>query len=197
MFSNKKGVFVTPKVRPSQNSKKFESQIVNNIPFLNQIAAKYVNNNEDKEDLIQETVYKALKNRKTFRANSNIKGWLTIVLKHTFINQYHKNKNYKNSIDIEIDNLIFENLGKPIFQRKPDNLNRVNKTFVKDIYWEALNQLPGEYKLVILMSDVDGFSYDQISEFLNCSVGTIRSRLYRSRKSMVKNYRRLTLNDKY
>lgn len=197
MFSNKKGVFVTPKVRSSQNSKKFESQIVNNIPFLNQIASKYVKNNQDKEDLIQETVYNALKNRKNFRANSNIKGWLTIVLKNTFINQYHKNKSYKNSIDIEIDNLIFENLGKPIFQRKTDNLNRVNKTFVKDIYWEALNQLPGEYKLVILMSDVDGFSYDQISEFLNCSVGTIRSRLYRSRKSMVKNYRRLTVDDKY
>lgn len=188
---------MTFKVRESQNSKEFDTQIVNNIPFLNQIASKYVKNNEDKEDLIQDTVYKALKNRNKFRANSNIKGWLTIVLKNTFVNQYHKNKGYKNSIDIEIVNFIYEDLGEPVLERKQDNLYSGDETFVKDIYWEALNQLPVEYKLVILMSDVEGFSYDQISEFLNCSVGTIRSRLYRSRKTILKNYRRLTLNDKY
>jgi len=186
-----------PKIRPSQNSKDFNKQIVNSIPFLNQIASKYVKNIEDREDLIQDTIYKALKNRGKFKANSNIKGWLTTVLKNTFINQYHKKKNCKNSVDIEKVDLVYEEKGEPMREIKKETLCSENNTFVMDVYWDALNLLSLEYKLVILMSDIEGFSYNQISEFLNCSVGTIRSRLYRSRKMMVKNYRKLTINDKY
>jgi len=183
------------KSRISQKSREFDSQIVNNIPFLNQIASKYVKNVEDKEDLIQETIYKALKNRSKFKTNSNIKGWLTTVLRNTFINQYHKKKSYKEIVDIELVKLTYEKIIVTTFERKQDNLRGLKTTSLQDIYWEALNQLSVEYKLLILMSDVEGFSYNQISEFLNCSVGTIRSRLYRSRKMMIKIYRKLTISD--
>ena len=138
----------------TQKLREFDSQIVNNIPFLNQIAAKYVSNVEDKEDLIQETIYKALKNRRKFKANSNIKGWLTTVLKNTFINQYHKKKNHKESVDIESINLKYED----IFERKQVNFCNLKSTSVKDVYWEAFNKLSYEYKLLIMMSDVEGFS---------------------------------------
>lgn len=184
------------KLETSIKSNEFDNQIVNNIPFLKQIASKYVKNIEDKEDLIQETIYKALKNRRKFKTDSNIKGWLTTVLKNTFINQYHKKKSCKIIVDIELLNLTNEDIIETTYERKQDSLYSLKTTSVQDIYWEALNQLSLEYKLLIQMSDVEGFSYNQISEFLNCSVGTIRSRLYRCRKMMVKNYRKLTLINK-
>lgn len=192
-----KGKFVSEILGLSQRSREFDNQIVKNIPFLNHIAAKYVNNIEDKEDLIQETIYKALKNRRKFKANSNIKGWLTTVLKNTYINQYHKKKSYKEIVNIESVNIPYEDINDVTIEKKQDNLNVTKSTSSKNIYWEALNRLSLECKLLILMSDIEGFSYNQISEFLNCSVGTIRSRLYRSRKMMVKNYKKLSLSDKY
>ena len=84
----------------------FELKIIQNLSFSKKIATKYVHNEDDLNDLFQDTVYKAFKHKDKFEINSNVKGWLTTILKNTFINQNQKNKYKKFFIDI--DSIILE-----------------------------------------------------------------------------------------
>lgn len=169
----------------------FELQIVRNLPFLRKIASKYLKNEEDQKDLIQDTVYKALKNKHKYSPDSNLRGWLFTVLKNTFVNQYHREKN--RGFTIEMD--LLKHQGNQIHNSIQFDGNRDNGWYdhsnFPDDYCAIMNGLSLEVKSIVIMCAIEGFSYQQISEHMHCPIGTIRSRLYRSRKLMVRSYRKL------
>ena len=87
----------------------FGSMILAHQSFLHQLAMKLTKSFEDSNDLIQETYFKALKNRDKFQEGTNIKGWLYTIMKNTFINAYRKRKNQNTFVD-ETENKYFINM---------------------------------------------------------------------------------------
>ena len=169
----------------------FDHQLIGNLAFLGKIATKYIKDEEDRKDLVQDTVYKAIKNKHKFKANSNLRGWLVTVLRNTFINQYHRNKHYQYSVGLEPASLEGETIQDPILNSIAQPLDADSSYRLRDSYNVAVKQLSIDLQILIIMCDVEGYTYEQISDFLDCPVGTVRSRLYRSRKSMVQSYRKM------
>ena len=169
----------------------FELKIIQNLSFLKKIATKYVHNEDDLNDLVQDTVYKAFKHKDKFEINSNVKGWLTTILKNTFINQNQKNK-YKNFF-IDIDSIILESdsIHSAKIKSNAYTIHIDTKYSVSDNYDSALKNLSFINQTMILMCDIEGFSYLQIAEYLGCPIGTVRSGIYRSRKYLLRAYRKV------
>ena len=87
----------------------FNSMITNHQDFLHQLAMKLTKSNEDSNDLMQETLFKAIKNKDKFQEGTNIKGWLYTIMKNTFINAYRIKKNQNTFVD-ETENKYFLNI---------------------------------------------------------------------------------------
>lgn len=172
----------------SGNNKKgrFEKEALTHIDSLYNLSSYLTKNSDDAKDLVQETYYKAYKFFHQFQEGTSIKAWLFKILKNTFINLYRKKVREPEIIDyekvesfiglIKDDNFDFAHL-------EEDNL--LNK-FLSDDVVSALNQLPDDFKIVVLLSDVEGLSYKEIADIMECPIGTIRSRLSRARKMLQK-----------
>lgn len=102
--------------------------------------------------------------------------------KNTFINQYYKNKYRKYFDDINPVTLESESIQEPVLNPLSFPFGFVDKHFFPDSYNLSVKSLAYEFQILILMCDIEGYSYQQIAEYLNCPVETVRSRLYRCRK---------------
>lgn len=160
---------------------KFEELIEKNIDSLWSAALRLTKNREDAEDLIQETCIKAFENLDSLSHDSKAKGWLFKILTNTFINQYRKEKRSPEKVDIDADRDFLE----PIFFKNGQYIDIENEIFANVLdeeIKEAIDCLPLEFRLVVLLVDIEGLSYRDIEEILNISSGTIASRLYRGRR---------------
>lgn len=173
----------------------FFEKLTENIWLLKKLARKYIRNEEDGKDLVQDTIYKAIKNRDKYKDNTNIKGWLTRILQNTFINQYHKEKDGKNMVSFESLNMYDENDYDPVINKFTHPFDRSIKYEFSDCFNLTLNKLEEQNQLLIFMRDIEGYSYKQIAGYLNIPVGTVRTRLYRSRKDMKLKYREINKDD--
>ncbi|PYQ62085.1 MAG: RNA polymerase subunit sigma-24 [Acidobacteria bacterium] len=148
----------------------FEKAAMPYVDSLYNTAYRMTRNSEDAEDLVQETYLKAYKYYDKFEEGTNFKAWLFKIMKNTFINNYRKKKLTPHKIDFSE---IEESYEREIFQDMMD----------EDVK-RALDSLPHDYKMVVLLADIEGFSYKEIAEILDCPVGTVMSRLYRGRKML-------------
>jgi RNA polymerase sigma-70 factor (ECF subfamily) len=142
---------------------------------------------EDAEDLIQETYLKAYKYYERFSEGTNFKAWLFKIMKNTFINSYRKKKLQPPKVDFdEIQEGLEETL-----------MEKANASLIDPESWlmsvemdhevrEALLSLPHDYKMVVLLADLEGFAYKEIADILAVPVGTVMSRLYRGRRMLEK-----------
>jgi len=156
----------------------FAMTIKNHRQMLSSTAMRLTNNTDDAQDLIQETMIKALRFFDTFDAGTNVKGWLYTIMRNTFINQYHKNARRRNIITQEEQitdaHLISSARG-----------NQAESTFaVGDIYL-ALNALD-KSRSVPLIRYVEGYSYQEISDQLGIPLGTVKTRIHEGRKQLRK-----------
>lgn len=167
----------------SQLYAEFERDAIPHMDALFNYALRMTGDSDDANDLIQETYLKAFRFFDKFERGTNCKAWLFRILRNTYINTYRKNKKEPEKVDYdEIEN-YFENiksnstdsshLEKDIF----DNL-------LDDELSGAISSLPEDFRTVIILSDIEGFSYEEIADFVDCPVGTVRSRLHRARKMM-------------
>lgn len=143
--------------------------------FLKQLAIKLTKHIDDAEDLIQETFYKALKNKERYQPETNMKGWLYTIMKNTFINGYRKNKNNNTFID-ETENQFY--LNQYAESTRTDDL--VDHQFVMN----QINSIDRIY-LESFMMYFNGYKYEEISEELNLPLGTVKSRIFLARKKMI------------
>lgn len=156
------------------------------MPFLDALyntAYRMTRNAEDAEDLVQETYFKAYKYFHRFEPGTNLKAWLFKIMKNTFINIYRKNQKKPPSSDFADIEGIFENQVSDEFPRKikspeEDLLENVLDGHVQ----QALDSLPADYRMAVILADLENFSYKEISEILEIPLGTVMSRLYRGRK---------------
>jgi RNA polymerase sigma-70 factor (ECF subfamily) len=144
-------------------------------------ALAIVRNSDDAQDLVQETYFKAYKNYHQFEGGTNSKAWMFMILKNTFINNYRKLKREPAKVDYNEIEEIYENIKSN--QTKNNNLGLdFYQNLLDDDLADALEKLPVKMKEVFLLCDLEGYTYEEISDIANIPIGTVRSRLHRARK---------------
>ena len=162
------------------------------MPFMGPLysaALRMTHNPADAEDLVQETYLRAYKGFGTFESGTNLKAWMYRILTNTFINQYRAARRRPEKADVEdIEDLyLYRRLGSldaAIAEQSPESevLSRIPDKTVKD----AVDALPEQFRVAVLLADVEGFSYKEIAEILDIPIGTVMSRLHRGRKQLQK-----------
>lgn len=152
-------------------------------------ALRMTRNPADAEDLVQETYLKAYRAFGSFQEGTNLKAWLYRILTNTFINTYRAKKRRPDESDLEeVEDLyLYRRLGgleaAEVGRSAEDELlDHVTDTEVK----EAIESLPEQFRVAVLLADVEGFSYKEIAEILDVPIGTVMSRLHRGRKALQK-----------
>ncbi len=154
------------------------------IDALYRSAIFLVKNENNAEDLVQETYLRAFKFLREDREISNEKAWLFKILINTFINQYRKEKKEPSLVDFNSIESFHESIEEEVLMSPiTKNEAEFNKLLDDDVK-KALEGLPDDFRMVILLSTVEGFSYKEISDIVKCPIGTVMSRIYRGRKML-------------
>ena len=162
-------------------TEEFKREALPHIGILRNYANKMTGNELDADDLLQETYLRAFRFFHKFEKDTNCKAWLFRIMKNLFINNYRKNQKSPGKVDYEEIENFFEN----IKSEKLDSSDLQEKVFANlldDNVTIALNSLQDDFKTVIILCDLEGLSYEEIAEFVQCPIGTVRSRLHRARK---------------
>ena len=166
---------------------KFSEQAMPFMDALYTAAMRLTHNSADAEDLVQETYLKAYRAYGGFEEGTNLRAWLYRILTNTFINTYRAKKRRPDETDIdEVEDLyLYRRLGgleAATAGRSAEDelLDWFTDTEVK----EAVESLPEQFRMAVLLSDVEGFSYKEIAEILDIPIGTVMSRLHRGRKAL-------------
>ena len=144
-------------------------------------------NPTDAEDLVQETYLRAFRSLSQFRAGTNLRAWLFKILTNAFINDYRKRSRRprSTSLDNVEDYYLYTHLIdsgiQPSASRPEDE---VLASITDDAVLQALNALPPEFLQVVLLADVEGFSYREIADIMGIPIGTVMSRLHRARRRL-------------
>lgn len=159
----------------------FNKEAMPHMKLLHNYAYRMTNNQLDADDLVQETYLRAFRFFHKFERGTNCKAWLFRIMKNLYINNYRKAQKEPGKVDYE----EVENFFDSIRSEKIDSNDLQQKVFsnlLDDELLLALNSLQDDFKTVVILCDLEGLSYEEIAEFLNCPVGTVRSRLHRGRK---------------
>ena len=161
----------------------FERELLPHIDALTTFAYHLTYNEEDAKDLVQETFMKAYRALGSYVEGTNAKAWLFKILKNAYINQYRKKSRRPTKVDFE------EFIG---YQDKDDNSTseyqdlrtEIFENLLGDEVTVAINALPIDFRTVILLCDVEGFTYEEIAKIIDIPIGTVRSRLHRARNML-------------
>jgi RNA polymerase sigma-70 factor (ECF subfamily) len=167
----------------------FAAQAMQYAPQLYSAALRMTRNSADAEDLVQETFLKAYRSFRTYEEGSNLRAWLYRILTNTFINTYRAKQRRPTETDLDdVEDLyLYRRLGSmetALAARSAEDT--MFELFTDDEVKAALEDLPENFRLPVLLADVEGFSYKEIAEMLEIPIGTVMSRLHRGRKAMQK-----------
>jgi RNA polymerase sigma-70 factor (ECF subfamily) len=169
----------------NQDLSDFEEIALVHLDDLYATALRYTKNDKDAEDLVQETYLKAFTNFHRYEKGTNCRAWLFTILTNTFINRFRRKKKEReilNADDLRPIEDNFFNRDKAEFYQNPEK-GIIFKTFSTDLK-DALGNLPDEFRTVVVLADLNDFSYKEIAHILDVPVGTVMSRLFRGRKLM-------------
>lgn len=167
----------------------FTSDAMQYAPQLFSTALRMTRNRLDAEDLVQETYIKGWRSFHTFQEGTNLRAWLFRIMTNTYINKYNAQK--RKGTEVELDDVeelfLYKRLGSiDQSQLSSSAEDQMLDLFTDDEVKNALEELPEDFRIPVLLSDVDGFSYKEIAEMLEIPIGTVMSRLHRGRKAMQK-----------
>ena len=159
----------------------FQKEAVTHINALYNYALHLTMNPDDANDLVQETYLKAYKFFDSFEKGTNCKAWLFKILKNNYINKFRKNAREPGKVDYDLIKDFYHSIKDA--QSDSEDLNAgYFKSLMHDEVYQALNSLPDEFREVIQLCDIEGFTYEEIANMVESPIGTVRSRLYRGRK---------------
>ena len=167
----------------------FQAEAMQYAPQLYSAALRMTRNPSDAEDLVQETFLKAYRSFGTFEEGSNLRAWLYRILTNTYINMYRARQRRPQETDLgDVEDLyLYKRIGSieaALASRSAED--QLFDLFTDDEVKQALEDLPENFRLPVLLADVEGFSYKEIAEMLDIPIGTVMSRLHRGRKAMQK-----------
>ena len=169
------------------DKKNFSSDAMQYTENLYSAALRMTHNAADAEDLVQETFLKAYRGYDSFQAGTNLKAWLYRILTNTYINIYRAKKRRPDESNLEdVEDLyLYRRLGgleavQAGRSAEEEVLDRITDTDVK----AAIDSLPEQFRLAVVLSDIEGFSYKEIAEIMGVPLGTVMSRLHWGRRAM-------------
>ncbi|MEO9224616.1 MAG: sigma-70 family RNA polymerase sigma factor [Acidimicrobiales bacterium] len=162
------------------------------MPFMDGLfgaAMRMTRNRADAEDLVQDAYLRAYRGFGGFTEGTNLKAWLYRILTNTFINSYRakQRRPAESDLDDVEDLYMYRRLGglegARVGRSAEDELmDLLSEAEVK----QAIEDLPENFRMAVLLADVEGFSYKEIAEILDIPIGTVMSRLHRGRKALEK-----------
>ncbi len=161
--------------------KEFEQEAIPHMDILYNYALRMTGNVDDARDLLQETFLKAYRFWDKYEKGTNVRAWLFRIMKNTYINLYRKAVKEPDTVDYN----DIQNFYNIIRENSADANDLQEKLFghmLDDDVTKALESLPEEFRTVVILCDIEGLTYEEIAEFVECPVGTVRSRLHRGRK---------------
>jgi RNA polymerase sigma-70 factor (ECF subfamily) len=166
---------------------RFERDVLPLLPSLYGAAMRMTRNPTDAEDLVQDTYLRAYRGFSGFKEGTNLKAWLYRILTNNFINTYRKRQREPQTVDGPEDMdewYLYDRLGGRSVEASAENevLDQIPDADVK----AALESLSENFRLAVLLADVEGFSYKEIAEIMDVPIGTVMSRLHRGRKALEK-----------
>jgi RNA polymerase sigma-70 factor, ECF subfamily len=178
----------TPVNLSTADKERFQTEA---LPLLDSIyagALRMTRNPADAEDLVQETMMRAYRAFDRFEPGTNLKAWLFRILTNAYINTYRKKQREPMKVshdEIEEFDLYRElKQHDPQWDATPENI--VLSNLVDTDIIEAIDDLPEQFRLAVVLSDIEGFSYAEMAEIMDVPLGTVMSRLHRGRKALQK-----------
>jgi len=182
--------------------REFEEQALPHLDSMYSAALRMTRNPSDAEDLVQEaillafrhfdqfqsgTYLRAYRGYSNFTEGTNLRAWLFRILTNTFINSYRKKSREPERVDLpEVEDFYFLSQAARNNELGEDPESQILSKFAYNDIMAAIDRLPEEFRLVVVMNAVEGFAYQEIADILNIPIGTVRSRLYRGRKVLQK-----------
>lgn len=158
------------------------------LPFLDQLygaAMKMTRNPQDAQDLVQETFAKAFASFATFTEGTNLKAWLYRIMTNSYINVYRKRQRepHLGAVDELEDWQLGGAESTTAMSSRSAEAEAIDRT-PSGVVTEALNALPEDFRIVVYLADVEGFSYQEIADIVERPIGTVMSRLHRGRSKL-------------
>ena len=176
----------TPVRNSYSESKKvqvFENEFMPHVDSMYNFAYKLTFDEDEAKDLVQDTYMKAFRFINSFLEGTNAKAWLYRILKNSFINDYRKKSKQPSKVDYqEVEQ--YYNSEDTVSDATVDLRVESTKDMIGDEITNALNSLAVDFRTVIILCDLEGFTYEEMAKILDIPIGTVRSRLHRARNLM-------------
>lgn len=163
-----------------QKQADFEREMIPHLDSLYNFAIRLTTDPIDAEDLVQDTIVKAFRFFGSYEKGTNAKAWLFRILKNSYINNYRKKSKQPQQVDYDEVSTYYENI-RSEQSDTTDMEDIMYRDMLDDQITRALQRLPEDFRTVVLLCDVEGFTYEEIANMLDVPIGTIRSRLHRGR----------------
>lgn len=167
--------------------KAFYEEAVPHLDPLYATALRLTKNENDAEDLVQETMLKAFRYFEKYEKGTNCKAWLFKIMTNTFINRYRKNQKRKEFLVDEDFRPLQERAEAPAQNPFIDEIAGEEQMYFKlfgDEVKQALEEIPVDFRMVVLLADLQDFAYKEIAEIMETPIGTVMSRLHRGRRQL-------------
>jgi RNA polymerase sigma-70 factor, ECF subfamily len=172
----------------AEAQERFERDALPLLDSLYGAALRMTRNPADAEDLVQETMLRAYRAFDRFEPGTNLKAWLFRILTNAYINVYRRRQRepQKVSSDELEDFDLYQELKDhdPSWDETPENL--VLDNLVDSDILQAIEDLPEQFRLAVVLSDIEGFTYAEMAEIMDVPMGTVMSRLHRGRRALQK-----------
>jgi RNA polymerase sigma-70 factor (ECF subfamily) len=147
------------------------------------VAARLTGTRAEAEDLVQDTLLKAYRSRKQYRAGTNPRAWLMAILRNTFLNGYRRRNLERRVFDgPDADTLAPGWVGASSLRAIRDPHSGALHNLLEAPLLTAIDELPAEFKMTVQLADIEELSYREIAESMSCPIGTVMSRLHRGRR---------------
>ena len=172
---------------PSRDGDQFLDETMSHMDALYGVACRLTRNPTEAEDLVQDALVKAMRARDQFQPGTNLKAWLFRILTNTFLNKYRRGGLERSVLegpdaDPFADGWVSASTMRQLRDPEPIALLPIVEGEVR----RALDALPPEFRLAVVLADVEEFSYEEIADIMGCPIGTVMSRLHRGRKLLQK-----------
>ncbi len=161
----------------------YSEEMVPHMDMLYHFALRTTGNADDAKDLLQDTFLKAYRFIDKYERGTNAKAWLFRIMKNSFINTYRKHSREPEQVDYAAIEDYYE-----LVRDQSGDGNDLRKNFYNDLLGDevvkAMDSITEEFRTIIILSDLEGLTYEEISEMLDIPLGTVRSRLHRARKHL-------------
>lgn len=175
------------KTRSNEPERQFEQAALEHLDALYGSALRLTRNESEAQDLVQDTLVRAYRFQHHFEPGTNLKAWLLRILTNTFINHYRRASRERRVLDQEESAPIGDGvMSRAAMRGLTSSVEVAQEGLLRAEILAALDSLPEDYRVIIVLADIEELAYKEIAEALGVPIGTVMSRLHRARKQLQK-----------